>query len=105
MFGWLNRLVSFGQSRSPKWRQVRAKHLERQPTCQACGKDKNLDVHHIVPFKDRPDLELEETNLITLCGSPCHLVHGHFMSWMRCNPDVAKDCVRYKRKLDRAHLD
>lgn len=90
---------SFGSSRSPQWRSVRDAHVARQPACQACGRSRDVDVHHIVPFAQRPDLELEPTNLITLCSSPCHLVHGHMMSWRRWNPSVVEDCKRYHLKL------
>ena len=44
--------------------------------CQVC-RDKgryiynNLEVHHIIKLKNRPDLLLENTNLIALCV-PCH---------------------------------
>lgn len=100
MFGWISKITAFGKGRSPNWRAVREAHLKTQPNCQACGRDRDLDVHHIVPVKDNPDLELEPSNLITLCGSPCHLVHGHFMSWFRCNPYVVKDCTRYRQRLE-----
>lgn len=99
LFAPFRGIVNFGQSRSPRWRSVREDHIRRQPFCQACGRSKDLEVHHIIPFAQRPDLELEPTNLITLCGSPCHLVHGHFMSWHRWNPTVVADCERYRIKL------
>lgn len=28
----------------------------------------NLEVHHIIPLKDRPDLLMDDKNLITLCS-------------------------------------
>lgn len=62
--------------------------------CAVCGKKKSwklsLQVHHIVPFSVNPDLELEPSNLITLCGDH-HLWVGHlgwFQSW---NPNVVED--------------
>jgi hypothetical protein len=99
LFAAFRGIDGFGQSRSPKWRSVRDAHVARQPACQACGRSRDVDVHHIIPFHQRPDLELEPTNLITLCSSPCHLVHGHFMSWNRWNPTVVSDCERYRIKL------
>lgn len=98
MLRWLTVSI-FGQRRDPRWKSVRAEHLEGQPLCQACGRGKDVEVHHIVPFSKAPELELEPSNLITLCASPCHLVHGHFMSWRRWNPTVIRDCERYRMKL------
>lgn len=68
----------------------------------ACGRDNDLEVHHIEPFHSNPSKELDPANLITLCGDPCHLVHGHLMNWSRCNPEVREDCVRYRAKLEKA---
>lgn len=104
MFNWLRRKTSdlFGAPRSGKWKTVRAAHLERNPSCAACGKKKDLEVHHLTPVHVRPDLELEPGNLITLCADPCHLVHGHLMSWTRFNPTCEEDCQRYLAKLLRA---
>src|SRR5271166_1802855 len=56
------------ESRSPKWPAVRAAHLAIEPACAFCGHTKDLQVHHILEFRVRPDLELEPSNLITLCG-------------------------------------
>lgn len=68
--------------RSTLWPKVRKEHLIVQPTCQACGGKSRLEVHHIIPFHVRPDLELDPTNLVTLCeggkyGINCHLFVGH----------------------------
>jgi hypothetical protein len=45
--------------------------------CQLCGtKCKRPEAHHIKPLRDVPDLALEISNGITLCG-PCHeLTYG-----------------------------
>jgi hypothetical protein len=89
--------------RSPKWDGVRAKHLKAHPLCAACGSKKTLEVHHIVPFSNKPEMELDPTNLITLCESAtdgviCHLYHGHSGSYQSYNPHVAEDATR---SLDR----
>ena len=49
--------------RSSKWATVRKKHLQKQPICQVCGAEDNLQVHHIEPFHNDPDKELDENNL------------------------------------------
>src|SRR6185369_3917691 len=66
-------------SRSPKWRTVEKAQLVAHPTCAACGGTIRLNVHHIKPYHLFPELELEPTNLITLCMGPmeCHLRLGH----------------------------
>ncbi len=101
MFKWLSALRGFGAPRSGRWRSVRAEHLKSNPACAACGRKKDLEVHHLLPVHVRPDLELDPGNLITLCADPCHLVHGHLMSWTRHNQDCVEDCRRYRAKLER----
>jgi 5-methylcytosine-specific restriction endonuclease McrA len=104
MFGWLKKTDdrSFGAERSSKWPKVRAEHLQRNPECIACGRRDKLEVHHCVPFHIAPDRELDPTNLVSVCATPCHLVHGHYLSWLRYNPEVVADCKRYRAGLEKA---
>ena len=104
MFGLFRKLFQPTEvGRSGKWPKARAAHLARQPDCQACGKaGGDMEVHHIQPYRKRPDLELDPQNLITFCADPCHIVHGHLMSWSRINRDVVEDCKRYRSKLEAA---
>ena len=95
MFRWLTATV-FGAPRSGQWPRVRREHLEREPVCQACGRRKALEVHHVVPFHIDKPKECDPTNLISLCADPCHFVHGHLMGWSRVNPSVRDDCTRYR---------
>jgi 5-methylcytosine-specific restriction endonuclease McrA len=92
-------ILNWLQGRSGSWPKVRREHLARNPVCEACGRRESLEVHHVVPFKDNPGLELDPDNLVTLCGDPCHIVHGHLMSWRRINPEVREDCRRYRQKM------
>lgn len=87
--------------RSPQWDGVRKKHLLTQPTCQACGNAKNVSVHHILPFFLRPDLELDPSNLLSLCedGPNCHLTFGHLRDWKQYNPQVVGDSALYLSRL------
>jgi hypothetical protein len=64
------------RERSGRWRRIRAEHLEIEPACAACGTDDNLNVHHILPFNEYPQLELARGNLITLCREH-HWLIGH----------------------------
>jgi 5-methylcytosine-specific restriction protein A len=58
------------------WKRKRRAILRRDNyECQRCkvkgGYSKAVTVHHIKHLKDRPDLALIDSNLISLCG-PCH---------------------------------
>ena len=78
--------------RDPRWPAVRDAHLRKHPKCGACGGITELQVHHVEPFHLRPDLELEPSNLETLCmgGPDCHLLLGHGGSFQYRNPLVRK---------------
>jgi hypothetical protein len=96
-------------ARSPKWPEVEKAHLQHQPHCQCCKPGTNttagLQVHHIFPFHycialGRPDLELDDRNLITLCedeagkpGENHHLLVGHLDDFQSSNLDVVKDAT------------
>ena len=78
-----------GGKRSSKWGEVKKQHLKEYPTCASCGTSNKLEVHHIKPFHLHPDLELEQSNLITLCmESDCHLLVGHGDNFKAYNPNV-----------------
>lgn len=90
-------------ARSSQWPKVRAAHLKKEPDCQVCGKRADVDVHHIVPVHvPIPDggrsLELEPTNLITLCAVH-HLWHGHLGRWDSWNLDVRLDAAQMREKI------
>ena len=92
--------------RSPKWRKVRAEHIKNNPSCAACGRKDGLEVHHIVPYHINPDLELEPSNLITLCGKYCHFIFGHYMDWKSWNENVVRDStLYYAGKIQRPHKE
>lgn len=97
MFNFL-RKIRFA-TRSPKWSQIRKKHLDTQNKCQFCGNSKNLEVHHIVPVHINPELELDRGNLITLCDKNCHLLIGHFMNYKSYNPNVVDECMIMQEKI------
>lgn len=84
----------FEVSRSGKWPFLRRRWLEIQPLCQSCGKNTKIQVHHIHPVHLYPELELDDTNLITLCENPvfnCHFAIGHCLNWLAWNSDVIND--------------
>jgi hypothetical protein len=92
-----------GAKRSPKWPKVRKDFLEKNPTCAACGGTEKIEIHHLKPFHLHPELELEPSNLITLCegkkGLNCHLVFGHLCDYKQINPDCRSDALMWKMKL------
>ncbi len=90
------------EGRSLDWPKVRDKFLREHPACALCGKKDDpkdpLEVHHIVPFHMEPAMELDETNLITLCR-PHHLLAGHLMAWKSYNRNVRNDCEVWRAKI------
>lgn len=76
---------TFGSPRSSEWSKFRNKHIKDK--CEVCGAKFFLEAHHIKPFYLYPELELEETNLVTLCRKH-HLEWAHFFSWSRYNPEI-----------------
>ena len=100
MFNFLNKLRY--ATRSSKWTEVRKQHLKEHPSCIACGRDRKLEVHHKTPVHISPELELDPSNLVTLCADPCHLIFGHLMNFKSYNRLVVEDCAVYlKRVTDR----
>ena len=56
---------------SVRWRRLRALVLAEQPLCGECEEMPAEMVHHILERNNRPDLELERSNLVALCHA-CH---------------------------------
>lgn len=96
---------TYGGPRSGDWMQVRTDYVRKHPRCEACGTMANLNVHHVIPFHQRPDLELVEDNLITLCRDH-HFRIGHDPdgkgplkpSWLLSNPNVRSDAAAWKSR-------
>jgi hypothetical protein len=90
--------------RSPHWSTVRKHHLEKHAECAVCGDTSKLEVHHIQPFHLHPELELDPSNLLTMCESKsygiiCHLLIGHNGSYKDINPNVIADASQWRQKL------
>ncbi len=94
--------IALSGERSSRWATVRANHLKYEPVCVLCLSTKDPEVHHVQPFSVNPDLELVETNLITLCASgPNHHLHfGHFGNYQYYNPHVREDVERTRREIE-----
>ena len=80
-------------TRSPAWRSVERSFLETHPQCAACDGKTRLQVHHKKPYALFPELELELSNLVTLCMGEleCHLRIGHGGSFRFYNPHIEQD--------------
>ncbi len=78
------------RSRSSRWDEVRDDFIRNNQFCSACGYTEELQVHHMKPFKSHPELELDPSNLITLCMGPkdCHLFIGHGGNFKFHVPDL-----------------
>jgi 5-methylcytosine-specific restriction endonuclease McrA len=94
-----------GNKRSGEWQSLRKRFVESYPRCKACGSTLDLNVHHIEPFHMRPELELEWSNLITLCREH-HFKIGHDPdgpwrwkrpSWSLSNPNVRQDAEKWMK--------
>ena len=59
----------------PRWRRLRAEVLARAHyRCQRCSvRAKRLDVDHVIPIVDAPELAFARSNLVALCQG-CHRV-------------------------------
>lgn len=89
--------------RSPHWPTVRAAWLFANNRCICCGTTDFLEVHHIEPFHEHPERELDSRNFATLCEKPghnCHFIWGHFYNWKRFNPNVLADVAAWKEKIN-----
>lgn len=86
------------ESRSSRWPALRNWHLRSHPKCAFCGTSKDLEVHHKKPFHLFPELELEPSNLVTLCTHD-HLAWGHLGNYSSYNPDIDQDIEWWRRKI------
>jgi hypothetical protein len=63
----------------------------------------NVEVHHVIPVHVSPDMELAESNLITLCEESSgnhHLWTGHLDDFHSWNINVREDSEILKRKIE-----
>ena len=93
-------------SRSSDWPRIRAEFVAEFPACAACGTTATLNVHHVKPYWIHPELELEKSNLITLCRVH-HFTLGHDPDgptgpqkpdWKKSNANVRRDAARFSRR-------
>jgi ribosomal protein S27AE len=62
------------------WREIRQEVLLRDNRyCQACGKERSGQVHHVIPRSEGGSDDF--SNLITLCGK-CHMLVSPVPEWL-----------------------
>jgi len=70
--------------RAYKTHKVMQKYRSEHPECAWCGRNKKLDVHHIIPVSVAPERAGDYSNLMMLCRKPqCHLIVGHDTNYGR----------------------
>jgi predicted restriction endonuclease len=84
--------------RNDDWPKVRRLHLKLNPQCAVCGATKRLAAHHIKPYQWHSELEMEPSNLITLCPLH-HLFIGHLMRWSSYNENVVEDAKYWNKRI------
>jgi 5-methylcytosine-specific restriction endonuclease McrA len=111
---WIQKLLGIGDysperlcgaTRSPQWPGVRATHLASNPTCIVCGGTGGLQVHHVRPFHIHPELELDPTNLVTVCTTNgtlnCHVRFGHLDNFrLKWNPNIREDAALWLARFN-----
>lgn len=71
-FEWESKGNPRGFYLTPEWRQKRTEILKRDgQTCQHCGTEERLEVHHITPISEGGS-RLDGDNLTVLCKD-CHI--------------------------------
>ena len=72
------------------WNKLKQKYLQENPKCEWCGQDADT-VHHIIPVHVNRDLEMEESNLMSLCDNrtrKCHFIVAHYCHWVKYNDKI-----------------
>ena len=72
--------------RSPKWQALRNAYIKAHPSCIVCGR-KAEEVHHLRSFATAPELELDLSNLRSVCHD-CHFAIGHLFNFQHENPSL-----------------
>ena len=88
-------------TRTPRWKALRVKALDRDEwRCVQCNERRGLEVGHVLPVRDRPDLAWSIDNLQCLCGR-CHARKTRIEIGLG-RPDPAREAwKKLVRDLDR----
>jgi 5-methylcytosine-specific restriction endonuclease McrA len=96
----LEKVKTRGVPRSPRWPSLRKAFLAKNGSCAVCGGKRKLQAHHILPFHNHPDLELDPQNLLALCEGGktlnCHLRFGHWNDFGdKWNPNIREEAPQW----------
>ena len=69
------------------WRKLRNHCVKEQPYCSLCGYGKDLEVHHILPRHEYPELILVYGNTAVMCED-CHFHYVHLNNYQDYNPFI-----------------
>ena len=97
---FLGKTKSF-KRRNSKWRKLRNNFL-KDACCAVCGGIDKLEAHHVVPFHEAPERELDPSNLLALCeskksGINCHLFVGHLGDYKKANRSINESISAIRR--------
>lgn len=92
-----------GKPRSPQWPKKEKEYKAAHPQCTCCGSKANLQVHHKVPYHVKPELELEDSNLMAACRY-CHFVVCHENNWSNVVTDVDKQAKFHRDRVEKHRM-
>ena len=84
--------------RSSHWPTFLHAFLKAHPLCLATGLPAETG-HHVVPFHERPELELDPNNIVPVRVAP-HFVIAHLGDWRKTNPRVREHLAAYRKWYD-----
>jgi len=81
------------KARSGRWETTRDRYIEVHAFCEYCGRARSTVVHHVVPFHEDPERELDVANFLALCDQ-CHLRQAHLGDFKAWNPLIREEIQR-----------
>ena len=66
---------------TPAYQDMKKRVKARDQVCQVCGEvdvNGHLEIHHILPLADYPDLACDDGNCVCLCQKHHHEYHNRF---------------------------
>jgi hypothetical protein len=88
-----------GVPRSPQWPKKEKEFKSAHPECSCCLSKNNLQVHHKKPYHTNPELELVDSNLMTVCRY-CHFVICHENNWSNVVVDVEHQAKNHLERVN-----
>ncbi len=89
-----------GESRtSKKYKKWKEEILKNQDTCQICGGDKCLEVHHVFGFTKNPHYRINPDNGIVLCKW-CHEKYHNYYPGPATPVSLIKFIKQFNRGVD-----